>query len=172
MKTKISAMIDGELDAHELRDVCASLRHDEDLRRACTTYIVIGDALRREPFLATELAGAVADRLADEPVVLAPRALRDRLRERDAWQRPAMALAAMVAGIAVVAWLGLPRSAPEGEQLALAGAPAVHSAKVSEVADADMQEYLIAHQVHGGSFYLNNEAQHIRTVAFNGMESR
>lgn len=177
MKTKISAMIDGELGAHELREACASLRHDEDLRRACTTYILIGDALRHEPCLATELTGAVADHLADEPVVLAPRALTDRLRDRNAWQRPALAVAATVAGVAVVAWLGLPRTVPKNAplpQLAMAGSPPVVAqvATVGDANDTDMQEYLIAHQVRGGSFYLNSEAQHIRTVALNGMEAR
>lgn len=170
MKTKISAMIDGELDGHGLREAFASLRQDEDMRRASTTYLLIGDALRKEPYLGTELTGAVFDHLADEPVVLAPRSLLGNLRDSAAWQRPALALAATVAGVAVVAWLGLPASAPRNTQIAVAGPqPVMQSVK----ADAgDMQEYLIAHQIHSGSIYLNSETQHIRTVALNGMEAR
>lgn len=72
MKTKISALIDGELDAHEMREVCISMHDDKELRRISCTYALIGDALRREPHLATEITGAVLDHLADEPMVPAP----------------------------------------------------------------------------------------------------
>ena len=45
-------------------------------------------------------------------------------------------------------------------------------AVLAENSDADMQEYLIAHQIHSGGVYLNGETQRIRTVSLNGAESR
>jgi sigma-E factor negative regulatory protein RseA len=172
MKTKISALIDGELDANEMRDAFISMRQDEALRQTCSTYLLIGDALRLEPHLSTEISGAVFSRLANEPVVLAPGALTKAPRPQ--WLRPALAMAATVAGVAVVVWLGLPvqstKSAQPLQSLAqvrMAPNPLV----VAASEDPDMQEYLIAHQIHSGSMYLNGETQHIRTVSLNGAES-
>ena len=168
MKTKISALIDGELDVHEMREVCISMRHEDELRRTSCTYALIGDALRREPHLATEITGAVLDHLADEPVLLAPQGIVNSWRNQREWHRPLLVLAATIAGLAVVAWLGLPsplaqRGAPLAEQKA---------ALLASANDADMQEYLIAHQIYSGSISLNGDAQHIRAVSLNGTEPR
>lgn len=167
MKTKISALIDGELDVREMREVCISMRHDEELRRTCSAYVLIGDALRRETHLAIEITGAVLDRLADEPVVLAPQELVQHWHERKEWHRPLLALAATVAGVAVVAWVGLPsQSVRQTQQLAQQEQVVMASPR-----DANMQEYLIAHQIHSGGIYLNGETQRIRTVSLSGVES-
>lgn len=164
MKTKISALIDGELSAREIREVSVSMRHSEELRRTCNAYVLIGDALRGEPHLATEMADAVLDHLADEPVILAPRKLVNSWGDRGEWQRPLLALAATAAGVAAVAWFSLPsQNEPqlvEQKRVMLATA-----------SDADMQEYLIAHQIHSGSAYLSGDTQQIRTVSLNGTES-
>lgn len=168
MKKNISALVDGELDARELRELCISMRHDEALRRACSTYVLIGDALRGEPHLATEISGAVLDRLADEPVVLAPHRVAGPWRGRGEWRRPMLALAATLAGVALVAWVGLPsQSIQQALQLTQQG----HKVTVSP-SDAHMQEYLIAHQIHSGGIYLSGETQRIRTVSLGGLESR
>lgn len=164
MKAKISALIDGELSPHEMRDACIALRHDEALRRTCCTYAVIGDALRREPFLSTELSGAVFDHLADEPVVLAPKRMADfERRERHRM----LAMAAGLVGVAVVVWFGL--GAPEYRKAQLAEQKTVVLASAKEI---DMQEYLIAHQIYSGSISLNGDAQHIRSVSLSGAEPR
>ena len=170
MRTKISALIDGELDERELREVCIALRHDEELRRACGAYVLIGDTLRREPHLASEFAGAVLDHLADEPVVLAPRGWAMPRPARREWPRSLLAMAATLAGVAVVAWLGLTQQ-PAPPQLALQNAKAPATSVVMASADGDLQDYLIAHQIQSGSGFLNSEAQQIRTVSLNGAES-
>lgn len=167
MKTKVSALIDGELAAREVREICNSMRHDDELRCACGAYVLIGDALRREPYLATEITGTVLDRLVDEPVVLAPQKFVNSWRKHREWHRPLLALAATLAGVAVVAWLGLSsQSARQTQQLAQQRQVAPAAAST-----ADMQEYLIAHQIHSGGVYLNGETQRIRTVSLNGVES-
>ncbi len=167
MKTKISALIDGELAACEVREICNSIRHDDELRCACGAYVLIGDALRREPHLATEITGTVLEHLVDEPVVFAPQKFANSWREHRRWYRPLLTLAATLAGVAVVAWLGLsPQSAQQEQQLVQQ-----RQAVLAENSDADMQEYLIAHQIHSGGVYLNGETQHIQTVSLNGAES-
>lgn len=154
MSTKISALLDGELDADEARTACVSIYGDEALRRAWCDYHLIGDALRSEPCLDIDMTRGVMTRLAAEPVVLAPKRRRE-------WQQPALALAASAAGVAVVAWLVFaPRSLPQQNLLAQNPQPFVAAAT-----GPDMQEYLIAHEIHSGSIYLNGDAQHIRTVS-------
>lgn len=172
MKTKLSALIDGELDIRETREVCFSMRQDNELRRACGVYALIGDALRREPHLASELTGAVLDRLADDPVVLAPQRVAGSWSERKKWHRPLLALAATAAGVAVVAWLGLPKQMTNPAALQTQQIAEQKAGGMAVASDADMQEYLIAHQIHSGSVSLNGETQHIRTVSLNGAESR
>jgi sigma-E factor negative regulatory protein RseA len=190
MKTKMSALVDGELDAHEMRDVFIAMRQDAGLRaelhRVSDRYALIGDALRGEPCLATNIAGAVRDQLVDEPVIFAPAAITQLPQQNRQsnnqptrqWLRPALAMAATVAGVAVVAWLGLPTpSAQQPPLLAQATVekllpqPLAHPLVVAAAEDPDMQEYLIAHQIHSGSVFLNGDTQHIRTVSMNGAES-
>lgn len=176
MKTKISALIDGELDVHEMREVCLAMRKDSDLRDMCNTYALIGDSLRGEPYLATDVSHAVLGRLANEPVILAPGATQNTLSATvmRQWLRPALAMAATVAGVAVVAWLGLPaHSTQEPPQVAEATSnqPLV-LAVTGNPRNADMQEYLIAHQIQGGSVFLSGDTQRIRTVSLAGADSR
>lgn len=170
MKTKISALIDGEIRGSELRDVCAALRHDDDLRCRLSLYTLIGDALRGERYLATDISAGVLNRLADEPVVLAPQRWPGVAQGARRMQRPAMALAASVAGLAVVAWLGLTAGQVQPSTAQLAQKAPLEMASADD--DIAMQEYLIAHQVQSGSVFLNGDAQHIRAVSLNGAGSR
>ena len=51
MKTQISALMDGELDARETGDVWRALVRDADRQNDWHCYHLIGDALRQEPEL-------------------------------------------------------------------------------------------------------------------------
>jgi len=161
LKEKISALLDDELDAAEVRQLCKSIRVAAELRKAHSTYLLIGDALRGESHLAMDMTPAVLSKLADGPVVFAP----SRQHE---WRRPLMAMAATVAGVAAVAWVELaPQQAFTVQEVGLQRQVIVPAPPKTRVAsnDGDMQEYLIAHQTHSGSFYLNGDTQHIRTVS-------
>jgi sigma-E factor negative regulatory protein RseA len=184
MKTKLSGLMDGELAEHEAHVVFAALRDDPELRNHWQEYQLIGDALKGERNLNVELTGSVMAALEAEPTVLAPRSSSPR---REAWRRNLMALAATLAGVAVVGWLALGSSqSPQPEnvalnapaQLAVATArnegaalavrdtgavPAVRQASV------DMQEYLIAHEAQSSLLEFRGGAEHIRTVAAVGM---
>ncbi len=171
MKAKISALVDGELEAIEMREACAALRHEQTLRQSFGTYVLIGDALRQEPYLNMEMGGSVLETLAAEPVVLAPQKWDVATTPRPHWQRRAMAVAAGIAGVSVVAWIGLANQhLLQPQQLAAQQQPVVMASAVDD--DTAMQEYLIAHQVHSGSVFLNGDAQHVRAVSMNGAELR
>lgn len=173
MKTKLSGLMDGEVAEHEAHAVFAALRDDPELRSRWREYQLIGDALKGERNLNVELTGGVMAALEAEPTVLAPRSSSP---QREAWRRNLMALAATLAGVAIVGWLALGSSqSPQPENVAqnapaqLAVAAAVPAAQSVRQASLDMQEYLIAHEAQSSLLEFRGGAEHIRTVAAVGM---
>ncbi len=173
MKARVSALMDGELDAHEAADVLRALSRNGDQQSDWCLYHVMGDALRREPDLTIDIAANVMSTLAFEPTVLAPAGMR---RGAVGWQRPMLAIAAATAGVAVVAWVALaPVSEPGSTAIASikpsSSAPAsglsLASAAPSPAAGqpARLQEYLVAHQTYAPGGALVGGASQIRTVA-------
>jgi len=59
MKTRISALMDGELEDHEVADTLNALRRDEALRADWAAGHLIGAALRREGELAVDVTARV-----------------------------------------------------------------------------------------------------------------
>jgi sigma-E factor negative regulatory protein RseA len=113
--TEISALFDGELEAHEVRAAIKASLNDADRWRM---YGLIGDGLRGDPVDAPDITASVMARIGEEPVVLAPRNLKSRQRPH-----PLLALAASVAGVAVVGWIALtgnPQSPAAEHTLAMA----------------------------------------------------
>jgi sigma-E factor negative regulatory protein RseA len=158
MKIELSALIDGETENHELPVVLKALKSTPAMRDAWSEYHLIGDVLRGEPELDHDITSSVMQRLADEPVVLAP-----SLGRQAGWQRPLAALAASIAGVAVVGWLAMaPSAAPE--QPMVASAEPV-SQRVEPLAASDIQEYLLAHQANAPGLRLQGGSQNIRTVS-------
>jgi sigma-E factor negative regulatory protein RseA len=146
----LSALADG--DAQAAAAACALWRDDPEARRYWHTVHLIGDAMRSDelaqwPARDAAFLAALRERLAAEPVPMAPAAAaavaaaaapvaasaaapRDgpvALRRLMGWRAPAAVAAgfAAVAAVLVVTRGGLPGSAPEGTGQALAGrAPA------------------------------------------------
>lgn len=156
MKTGLSSLMDGEAGEQEARAVFKSLKHDDHLRQEAEIYALIGDALRGEPRLSSGLSARVMAALENEPVILAPR--------RATWIRPVAALAAGVAGIAVVgAVVFLP--AANGDHVPVANLASNESSAEARQAAANMRDYLIAHQAHSTGIYVGSTSQQIRTVS-------
>jgi sigma-E factor negative regulatory protein RseA len=164
MKIRISALTDGELDGKEVGESLDAMRLGEELRRQWCDAHLIGEALRNEKCLDFDISASVMAALEQEPTVLAPQA-----RRRPDWIRPALALAASVAGVALVAWLGLGPAAElaPGAQLALAPVKAVPE-PVAVPSTPRLQEYLVAHQAYSPAGPMVGGARNIRTVAVAG----
>ncbi|MGB8856353.1 MAG: sigma-E factor negative regulatory protein [Burkholderiales bacterium] len=105
MKTEVSALMDGELDQSAAKSLITRLQSDQELQRCWNVYHQIGDCLRREHIPDNSLQQKIFAGLQAEPTVLAP-------RPRNAGFIPiiATALAASVATVAVVSWLGFQSS--------------------------------------------------------------
>lgn len=150
MTKEISALLDDELDAGEQSRLFDALRRDGEQRRRCGEYRLIGEALRGERKLDCEIAAKVMQSVRNEPVVLAPTP-----KKRSAARHPALALAATLAGVAVVGWVafgpqgqGASRWAPV-EPVAIKRMPAMQG--VQAVAQRDLRDYVAAHRSRSGT---------------------
>jgi sigma-E factor negative regulatory protein RseA len=175
MKSDVSALLDGELEAHEANGVMAALRSQGELRRNWDEYQTIGAALRRDEPLAAALTARVMAELGHDVTVLAPQA-----RRPTAWRRPLMTLAASVAGVAVVGWVAFsgplaPAPAPTAQlakTLPSVRPAATVAAVVPPPARREMQDYLAAHQAQASGAQVFGGTQHIRTVSVGGGAER
>lgn len=169
--SRLSALHDGELEDHEIRAAVRAAWGDESQRADWQLYALIGDSLRGGPALAADMTDQVMANVREEPVVLAPRNLGFPRK-----QHPLMALAASVAGVAVVGWLALAGSGPasRGEFRQVAAVPApisvvsvtqpsLGSGETSRL-PGDMNDYLLAHQAQMPSVRLGDSTRQVRTV--------
>lgn len=177
MKSKISALVDGELERHEAVAPLDALRTDGEIRDAWRSYHLIGDAMRDSCMLSDGFAGRVAARLAGEPTVMAPARLAPA-PERPRWQL--LSAAASVAAVAMVSsvWFMLQDSAAPAPQVAQTAQRAL-PAKQAEIAQAQepappaaqvpppdsANDYLYAHQGYSPRNSLQGVAPYVRAVS-------
>ena len=166
MKANISAMMDGELELHELSEPLSALDTDWEARESWRTYHLISDALRGDANLAADCARRVSQRLAQEPTLVAPLPGPVREPERARWFVPS-ALAASVAAMAFVGWvaLGTQRVAPQVAPIApIAQAQRAPQPPKVPVTRAT-QDYLFAHQAFSPRNSLQGMAPYVRSVS-------
>ncbi len=179
--SELSALLDGELEAPQLSPLLKATARERALRESWQIYVLIGDQLRQDGSGCQDLTAGVMTKIRAEPVVLAPRNLQPTGR-----QHPWLALAASVAGVAVVGWLALADNAqfsPTENRLALVSDSAVRAVPINKAGAAsavppaptlataargDMSEYLLAHHMQSATFRLGDNAGHVRTVTMTG----
>lgn len=175
--SELSALFDGELEDHEVSSIVRAALADQNQQADWQAFALIGDQLRGMPGFKPEFVENVMVRVREEPQVLAPRNLA-----RPSARHPLLALAASVAGVAMVGWLALAGSPQvQGPQIAyVAVPPAPTFVKVVpqqpaattepriESDRAEMGEYLMAHHAHASALHLGEGVQHVRSVAMIG----
>ena len=123
-KSRISALMDGELEAREAQASLAAMREDAEARAAWRTYHLISDALQGRAMLGMRCAHRVAARLVQEPALIGPLPAAVAAAQRPRWFVPS-ALAASLAAVALVGWMALapqPHTGPGiGERLLFLG---------------------------------------------------
>lgn len=193
---ELSALADGEVDAARVASVCEGWRADAGLRASWHAYHVIGDAMRSDELAADAARDAafvlaLRERLAHEPVVLAPVPMTARdqpvpVRRVVGWSWKAPA--AVAAGFIVVAGAllvtngtpppsgagqgmlaqslrGSSTPAPTFVQVAAPGAePQALVADGQLVRDARLQRYFAAHNQFGGSSALDAPSGFLRAA--------
>jgi sigma-E factor negative regulatory protein RseA len=172
----ISALMDGELEAHQAQRELARVKEDSGLREQWDTFHLIGDAMRRELLLSPGFRDQIARRLGEEPTVLAPRRLTSKTRRAATY---ALSAAASLSAAALVAWVALPpgsvalqASAPSPNAALVAVQAAAAPALASIPSEGRMNEYLLAHQGFSPSTALQGLAPYIRSVTATRPEGR
>jgi sigma-E factor negative regulatory protein RseA len=109
MNEKISTLMDGELDRDEAMQAIRHLGQDANRRDLWDQYHLIGDVLRGESSgeitRRQKSAAAIFARLADEPTVLVPAAMKQNQVETKT--RLALAMAASIVTVSAIAVVAL-----------------------------------------------------------------
>jgi sigma-E factor negative regulatory protein RseA len=168
MNDRISALMDGEVDGKSAAQLIEVLARDTEAVSAWRTYHLIGDAMRGGLLLSEGFTARLAQRLAAEPTVLAPRRIRT--------EAPRLfTLSAAAASLAAVAFVGWIAFAP---QTPIAPAPV---AQVQTPAEAKpvmvplpnaANDYLLAHQGFSPRVSLQGMAPYVLTIAEHPAEAR
>ncbi len=167
MRQQISVLMDGELDDKAAAELIGALKRDREALQAWRTYHLIGDALRENPPLSDSFSARLARQLSQEPTVVAPGRHQPQPRT---WY----ALAASVAAVALVGWLGFaPQQAPAPVATAPVAVQPVARAKPALVPlPSGTNDYLLAHQGFSPRVSLQGMAPYVRTVSEQGREPR
>ena len=158
---KISALMDGELDAHQTDQQYARIKHDEEARAGWDTYHLIGDALRGSCQVSPRFREQLSARLAQEPTVLAPR--RAPAKRVTAY---ALSAAASLSAVGFVGWMALQQQpAVVATPAPAPAAPAPQTELASVPSEGNMSQYLMAHQEFSPSTAIQGLAPYVRTVS-------
>lgn len=129
---KISALMDGELDAHQSDQQYTRLKQDSEARAHWNAYHLIGDALRGDSIVATNISAKLSARLEQEPTVLAPQ--RSQMRPVNRTTAYALSAAASLSAVALVGWMAFNNPlVPQPDSVATSVATSVPTAVPASV---------------------------------------
>ena len=153
MESRISALIDGELDHEEAYAILLSARGQPELQQKWNMYHLIGDSLRQASPLSSDFNARFAGQLAKEPTVLAPRKFLPN-------RRPLIALsaAASIAAVSLVAWVALQFNHESGLETA-SSAVVAEASTASASSEINVNGYLAAHQEYSPAVQLPRNYQ-------------
>ena len=171
MNDRISALMDGEVDQKSAAQLIEALTRDAEAVRTWRNYHLIGDAMRGGLLLSEGFTERLAQRLAAEPTVLAPR----RIRTESPRLFTVSAAAASLAAVAFVGWMAF---APQTQ---VAPARRATVAQIQAPVEAKpvlvplpnaANDYLLAHQGFSPRVSLQGMAPYVLTVAEHPAEAR
>lgn len=154
MKEKISEFMDGEVDDAEAKRLIAALQYSE-AQHEWHAYHLIGDELRGTSLVSSNFMDRFSTRLAEEPTVLAPKRLA-----RPQARTFALSAAASVAAVGFVLWTVM----QTGNESATSSMLAANTPQ-AELASANVNPYLLAHQEFSPSVSMRGVTPHIQTVS-------
>lgn len=165
MKSKISALMDGELVQAELGEPLRALREEGEALETWRTYHLISDSLQDTRILSSGFSARFAERLALEPTILAPASIPPQVAKRP--YRAPLSAAAGLAAVSLVGWLSIQAFGPDARQIAQTRAPEVIRAPVAANVPmpGEVNDYLLAHQNYSPRNTLQGGAPYVRTVS-------
>src|SRR5574341_300090 len=166
MKDRISELMDGEVDDKSAAELIEALGRDREAVQTWRTYQLISDSIRESRLLSGGFGARLSERLAAEPTVFAPRALRTESRR---WY--ALSAAASVAAVALVGWLAFAPQTEVARPAPVAQAP-VEPKPATVPMPSAANDYLLAHQGFSPRLSLLGMAPYVRTVSEQTVEPR
>ena len=170
MKHDISALMDGELDRDAAKAALTILKQHKELRDAWFDYHLIGDVMRQTGIVSYNFGKRFKEKLAVEPVIVAPRR-PVMLKVKIA----ALSVAASLAAVAMVAWVVLQNNADKTKENIAATPQSNAAAMLASLPryplNSNVNEYLLAHQEFSPSTTIQGVAPYIRTVSDEARES-
>jgi sigma-E factor negative regulatory protein RseA len=175
---QLSALMDSELSEREARLIIHGTGQDKALSDIWMRYHLIGEALRQDlpKTINRNFAEKMSRVLENEPHILVSK----RRLPSNGWRRPlsALAMAASIAGIAVLGWktnLQLPSAqTPSPAALSPASQAAIQPLPVATVRWSDRQtktsprldRYLMNHQQFKSSTEMDGVSPYVRIVGY------
>ena len=200
-REQLSSLMDGDAAAESVARACRQWRQDADTRAQWHTYHLIGDVLRSEDLSQRSVGDAdflrgVRERLAQEPIVLAPTPVQatagvagdtvvaERIAQAGGSRRSRFHLrrwvapVGMAAGVALVAGAVLVTRPGNGlSDLTMASVTRVEPIQVpldpkAPMTDTGLVRYLDAHQQFPGTPALGPAPGFLRSAAYEPQPSR
>lgn len=150
LRMRISLLMDSDLDGRDNPRLIGRLEEDAELQATWARYSLIGDVMRSPgaPLADKDFAAKISAMIADEPTVLAPKALKSQLTARPSIVSLALAASLMVVAILVGKSVNdhadVFQIASQGKtspaQVAVKGAEPVENQ-----ADSQFNDYLVMH---------------------------
>ena len=167
MNEEVSALMDGQLGDEHSAGCMKRLKENPEARAAWNVYHLIGDTLRGHAALS--LPSNFAQRLQDEPTVLAP---RPKLHRTNARTRIALSAAAGISAVAFVGWMSYPflgtTGGPDIAATPVLIQPVTAKAEAGTgaiVPVADLDDYQLAHRHYSPGFGMTRVAPYARNVS-------
>lgn len=163
MKQNISILMDGELYSDEADVLLEKIIRQPEAQQVWLTYHMIGDALRNSDYLHLQMKQNFKERLHAEPIVIAPYA-------RSSKKFKPLSYAAAASIIAMLTWLSLQIDTRIELNQVQQRTSLSHSMSTpgngNFVVEANMSNYLLAHQEFSPGSDIRGASSYLRTVSY------
>lgn len=162
MKNQISLLMDGELCDEDAEALLVTLRGNADAGKEWSTYHLIGDVLRQPDYISRDFAGKLAQRLREEPTVLAP-----PVKSPSRLAYFAMSAVASVMAMAFLAWMAMHIDDGQSARkpIQFAQQPATQQFSGAVAANEAVNDYLLAHHEYSPNTDVRGASSYLRTVS-------
>jgi len=175
VKSKVSALMDGELDQQDVSSIIEAIKKDNDLRDEWKTYHLIGDALRQSSRLSMSLSSSISQQLKTEPTILSPsssRTVEKKQKHKVFAFSVAASVIAMVSAWAVMHNLYKPQQIIVAEQskrdhnltatpVVVSSPPLIHNYSHPPV---EINDYLFVHREFSPGISMHGQVTNVNNV--------
>lgn len=174
MKSKVSALMDDELDQQDVSNIIEAIRKDDDLQGEWETYHLIGDTLRQSSRLSMNISSSVSQKLKAEPTVLSPNIsnIEKKLKRKVYALSAAASVIAMVSAWLVMQNLHEPQQMLMAEQqnhnnnltiapIPVSSPPAIHSYPHPPM---EINDYLFVHREFSPGVTMRGQVTNVNSV--------